>query len=109
MARYAAERSRPKHPKPKKPSSLARVVAPRVAELARRLSSGHPAGAIAATRNVFVDRGAHATFDLEDSPKASSRKSTRKTANRAKPDSNLRRRAMRKDSAPKTRARKAGS
>lgn len=52
-------------------------------------------------------RTARASFALETSATRPSRKSTRKSANRAKPDSNLHRRAIRLARAPEERARKA--
>ena len=50
-----------------------------------------------------------ASFALEDSETTPSRKSTRKSANRAKPESNLRQRAIRKASSADTRAKKANA
>jgi hypothetical protein len=77
----------------------------RAREEARRVTSGHYSGGITAQRNVEVDRGEHAAYDLEDSATGRpSRKSTRKGAHRAKPDSQLRRRAMRRTRSPESRA-----
>jgi len=69
--------------------------------------SGRPAGGVTARRNIRADSGDHATFDLEDSGNGRpSRKSTRKGANRVKPDANLRRRHTRASHSPERRAGK---
>jgi hypothetical protein len=99
-ARARAERSKP--PKPKKTfvakGSRARTVAAQV-------TSGGYAGGVTATRNVRSPRGDHPTHDLEDSATGRpSRKSTRKSANHAKPDAQLRLRAMRQSRSPEARA-----
>jgi len=61
-------------------------------------------------RNRLRRAGKKASFALEDSESARpSRKSSRRSKNRAKPDSNLRRRQTRKVGAAKTRARRANA
>jgi hypothetical protein len=63
-----------------------------------------------AARNNSRRAANKATVALEDSQNGRpSRKSTRKSANRSKPDSNLKRREMRRTSAPKTRAARASA
>jgi hypothetical protein len=100
QARARAERSghkRPKEPKVRK-GAYAR-------EEARQVSSGNYAGGITARRNVQEDRGEQQSYDLEDSATGRpSRKSTRKGAHHAKPDSPLRRRQMRRARSPRARA-----
>lgn len=59
------------------------------------------------TRNASGHGERAATFALEDSATKPSRKSTRKSSNHSKFDSNLRRRAERADHKPETRASKA--
>lgn len=77
----------------------------RARDEARRATSGNYSGGVTARRNVEVDRGEHAAYDLEDSATGRpSRKSTRKGAHHAKPDSQLRRRAMRRTGSPGSRA-----
>lgn len=77
----------------------------RAQQEAARTTSGNYSGGVTARRNVEVDRGEHQTYDLEDSATGRpSRKSTRKAAHRTKPDSQLRRRAMRRTRAPSSRA-----
>ena len=102
-ARSRAERSKP--PKPKKPyvakGSRARSVAAEV-------TNGGYAGGVTATRNVKGTRGDHPTHGLEGSATGRpTRKSTRKGANRVKPDSQLRRRVMRQSQSPEARAARA--
>jgi hypothetical protein len=111
QARAEAERSGPK--KPKTPKRLSKRYLEEVYERTERealaATSGRPAGAKTARSNIKRDHN-HATFALEDSPHPKrSRKSTRKTTNRVKPDSNLRSREVRRDRAPKTRATKAAA
>jgi hypothetical protein len=62
-----------------------------------------------ATRNRTRRADRKASWVLEDSAKRPSRKSTRKASNRAKPDSNLRRRQMRRTRSPKVRATRAAA
>jgi hypothetical protein len=108
-ARAAAERSTAKDRTKKKVTARAERAkdASRVAR-AKKSASGHWVGGSGARRNVKSDKGKKATFALEDAAPSArpSRKSTRRGANRIKPDSNLRRREMRRDAAPKTRAGK---
>jgi hypothetical protein len=113
QARAQAERSgrgRPKRKRTKPRIHRAKTIAlqnvdARTKAEAARATSGHFAGANTARRNVQADRGEHQTYDLEDSGNGrASRKSTRKAAHRSKPDSQLRRRQMRRVRAPKTRA-----
>lgn len=83
------------------------VLEQRIETEADRFVSGRPAGGVTATRNVKVDDGEQETYELEDSGNGRpSRKSTRKAAHRAKPDSNLRRRQTRTDHSPERRASK---
>lgn len=108
-ARSAAERSGPK--RPKTPKRLSKRYLEEVYERTERealaATSGRPAGGKTARTNIKHDHN-HATFALEDSPHPKrSRKSTRKTTNRVKPDSNLRSRETRRTRAPKTRATNA--
>lgn len=61
-----------------------------------------------ADRNRSVRAAKKASYALEDSATdRPSRKSTRRAENRAKPDSNLQRRQVRKTSSPKARAERA--
>jgi hypothetical protein len=100
QARARTERSG--HNKPKKPKIPKGAYA---REEARQVSSGNYAGGVTALRNVQEDRGEHQSYDMEDSATGRpSRKSTRKGAHRAKPDSQLRRRATRRARSPSTRA-----
>jgi hypothetical protein len=63
-----------------------------------------------ASRNQSKRAAKKGGATLEDSATGRpSRKSTRKSANRTKPTSNLQRRAIRKARAPKTRAHKAAA
>lgn len=76
-----------------------------MAEEAAERTSGRPSGGRTAKRNVQKDTGEKKTFKLEDSGTGRpSRKSTRKGAHRAKPDSNLRRRETRRTRSPEERA-----
>lgn len=101
VARANEERSRQR---PRRHSTR-RKKAERAAAEAVRHTSGHYAGGVTARRNVEADRGQHQTYDLEDSATGRpSRKSTRKAAHHVKTDAQLRRRAMRKASAPKERS-----
>jgi|GEM_PF-3235705 len=80
----------------------------RARDAARRATSGNYSGGVTARRNVEADRGEHATYDLEDSATGRpSRKSTRKGAHHSKPDSQLRRRAMRRTRSPESQAARA--
>jgi hypothetical protein len=108
-ARAAKERETAKNRSEKKEAGQSeRAKAPGRVARAKKSASGRWVGGKGARRNVMNDDGKKATFALEDAPVAkTSRKSTRKSANRMKPDSNLRRREMRRDAAPKTRAAKA--
>ncbi|NUQ76834.1 MAG: hypothetical protein HUU21_25145 [Polyangiaceae bacterium] len=63
-----------------------------------------------ADRNRSVRAAKKASYELEDSATdRPSRKSTRRAENRAKPDSNLKRRQVRKTSSPKERAVRASA
>lgn len=57
-------------------------------------------------RNFSKAAKKKAAFALEDSVTSASRKSTRKSSNRQKPDSQLKRRATRRTTAPTARARR---
>lgn len=108
IARARAERER-QTKKPKKARSRTDQARARVDQEAARYSSGRYAGGVTAARNVKVDRGKHETHDLEDSGSGRpSRKSTRKGANRVKPDSQLRRRAVRRARSPEARSASRG-
>lgn len=63
-------------------------------------------GASTAERNRSSAAGKKAAFALEDSKTSPTRKSTRKSGNRQKPDSQLKRRETRRQAAPTTRARR---
>jgi len=103
LARARAQRSGPKRPKKARVRKGSRAEAE-----VRRSTSGRYAGGVTARRNVEVDRGDHQTYVLEDSKTGRpSRKSTRKGAHRSKPDSPLRRRAVRRTRSPRARAEKA--
>jgi hypothetical protein len=68
------------------------------------------AGQSTAARNLSRRAGRKASVALEGSlTDRPSRKSTRKSANRSKPDSNLQRRETRRTSSPKTRATRASA
>lgn len=95
--------------KPKKDRSRTKQARVRVEQEAAKYASGHYAGGVTASRNVKVDRADHETHDLEDSGTGRpSRKSTRKGANRVKPDSQLRRRAVRRARSPEARSASRG-
>lgn len=66
-------------------------------------------GASTAARNRAAHAARKAAFALEDSlaPARPTRKSTRKSANRSKAESNLARRQKRRDRAPENRSAKA--
>ena len=103
VARARAERERHGR-KPKKVRKRTALARKRVEEEAAKYASGRYAGGVTAARNVKVDRGKHETRDLEDSGSGRpSRKSTRKGANRVKPDSQLERRAVRRARSPQAR------
>jgi len=75
-----------------------------------RSATDRRAGGGSTARRNTRGRAPSATVMLEDSAQdRPSRKSTRKSANRAKADNNLRLRAVSKARAPSTRARKAAS
>jgi hypothetical protein len=100
------ERAKPK--KAKKPRRPRRDVGvdtslPGVSASDRKVGLGS-----SGTRNLKKSGSRKASFKLEDSLGQPSRKSTRKAANRAKPDSNLTRRQIRRTRSAKTRAAKAG-
>ncbi len=106
--RSEAERSGPKKAKkPKKPRRDTPVdtAKPGVSATARKAGGGSTAD-----RNRSEKAAGKASVALEDSARERpSRKSTRKSANRSKPDSNLARRATRKTTSPKARARRANA
>jgi hypothetical protein len=106
-ARSAAERSGPKKEKKPKRSVQRGERYERAERDALKATSGRPVGAKTARSNIKRDDGKTMTFALEDAPGRPSRKSTRKSTNHMKADENLRRRAMRRDRAPKNRAVKA--
>ena len=93
---------RASHNRPKKPRVRKGAAA---REEAARYSSGHYVGGITAWRNAEgPSRERRVTHDLEDSGTGRpSRKSTRKGAHHAKPDSQLRRRATRRARSPVAR------
>lgn len=92
----------------KTPRSISRAdptdtAAPGVSATDRKAGAAHTE-----VRNRSRRAGRKASFALEDSESTRpSRKSSRRGKNRAKPDSNLRRRQTRKVGAAKTRARRA--
>ena len=103
VARARAERDRQKK-KPKKVRRRTEQARARVEREAAKYASGRYAGGVTAARNVKVDRAEHETRELEDSGSGKpSRKSTRKGANRVKPDSQLQRRAVRRARSPEAR------
>lgn len=74
-------------------------------ENVRQQTAGRPAGGVTSSRNIREDHDDKATYELEDSGTGQpSRKSTRASANRIKPDSQLRRRETRRVSSPQARA-----
>jgi hypothetical protein len=106
VARARAERGRQKR-NPKKARARTAEARARVEREAAKYASGRYAGGVTASRNVKIDRGDHATHDLEDSGSGRpSRKSTRKSAHHAKTDSQLRNRAVRRARSPKARRAK---
>jgi hypothetical protein len=97
-AKRAKEPSRPRRDQPVDTSE------PNVSATDRKAG----ADGSTAARNVSRRAGRKAGVALEGSQTdRPSRKSTRKSANRSKPDSNLKRRETRRTSAPKTRATRA--
>jgi hypothetical protein len=66
-------------------------------------------GTSTAARNRAAHAARKATFALEDTlaPGSATRKSTRRGANRVKPESNLERRQKRRDHSPQRRSEKA--
>ena len=104
QARYQKERSKPK--KAKQPPRPRRDIGvdtslPGVSATDRKAGLGS-----SARRNVKKRGSTKASFELENSKGQPSRKSTRRAANRAKPDSNLTRRQKRRVRSPQARARK---
>src|SRR5438034_2412496 len=96
QARARRERSGSKKKNGKSRHAAPSVVASRKRAEAATATSGRPAEGTA-LRNVEIDRGDHQTYDLEDSGNGRpSRKSTRKAAHHAKPNSNLQRRQIRR-------------
>ncbi len=99
--RRANERPKPKSAKPKKKKlATADTSLPGVSATDKKKGKNHTA-----ERNPSGAAGRRASFALEDSGTGRpSRKSTRSSSNRAKPDSNLARRQKRRTSSAKTRA-----
>lgn len=102
------ERSAPKRakkpPRPKRDQPVD-TAQPGVSATDRKAGNGSTAA-----RNQSNRAGRKAGVALEDSQKdRPSRKSTRKSANRSKPDSNLHQRQTRRTSAPKARAARASA
>ena len=101
-------RSRTERSKPPKPKKAYVPKGTRARSVAAEVTNGGYAGGVTATRNVKSSRGDHPTHGLEDSATGRpTRKSTRKGANRVKPDSQLRRRAVRQSQSPEARAASA--
>jgi hypothetical protein len=102
--RYFEERKRPSQPKrAKRPRRDVPVdtALPGVSATDRRVGTGSTA-----RRNRSKAAARKASYALEDSKTGRpSRKSTRKSKNRQKPDSNLKRRQTRRVSAPKAAKR----
>ena len=107
-ARAATERSGPN--KKKRARKSPRNVPVDTANPETSASDRKAGGTSTAARNRSKKAGRKAGVALEDSAEARpSRKSTRKSANRSKPDSNLARRATRKTTSPKARARRSAA
>jgi hypothetical protein len=98
-----AVRPKTKSAKPKKPKLQSVDTAlPGVSASDKRKGQGHTA-----VRNASGRADKKAAFGLEDSASGRpSRKSSRKSANRAKPDSNLKQRQTRATTSATTRARR---
>lgn len=96
-------RPHPKAPakKKSKKGSAVDTSAPGVSASDKRAGGGS-----SGDRNRSKAAGKKAAFALEDSKGDASRKSTRRSANRQKPDSQLKQRQTRRTSAPKSRARR---
>jgi hypothetical protein len=102
QARYEVERSKPNRPKqPPKPRRDVGVDTslPGVSATDRKAGAGS-----SAARNLKKNGSTKAAVALEDSREQPSRKSTRRSANRSKPSSNLTRRQKRRVRSPKARA-----
>ncbi len=102
-AKFHRDAVRPKKktaaPKKKKPASVDTSL-PGVSATDKKVGQGR-----AGTRNVSKRADTKASFKLEDSATGqASRKSTRGSSNRSKPDSNLKRRQTRATTSPKARA-----
>ncbi len=95
-----ATRPHPKSPaKKRKKVATADTSKPGVSATNKKVGSGS-----SGARNRSKAASKKASFALEDSKGDASRKSTRGSANRQKPDSQLKRRATRRANAPKARA-----
>ncbi|MEZ4226422.1 MAG: hypothetical protein R3B13_36085 [Polyangiaceae bacterium] len=90
----------PQKKKKKKPSGVDTSL-PGVSASDKRAGAGSTAA-----RNFSKASARKAAFALEDSKSDPSRKSTRKSSNRQKPDSQLKRRTTRRATAPASRARR---
>ena len=102
------ERSGPK--KKPAPKSTPRAKKAASKERALRETSGRPAGAETAARNVHGKSKSSFSHALEDSGSGRpSRKSTRREANQSKLDGQLERRQLRRTTAPESRARRAAA
>ncbi len=104
--RHATERSGPKQTK--KPARPRRNTPVDTAQPGVSATDRRAGASSTATRNRSKRAARKASFALEDSTTGRpSRKSTRKSANRAKPDSNLKRRQTRATRSPEARAAKS--
>jgi hypothetical protein len=104
LFRYQAERSGPKLPKkPPKPRRDYPVdtAKPGVSATDRKAGGDSSAG-----RNRSDAAAKNAAYALEDSRTRPSRRSTRRSRNRQKPDSNLKRRQTRATTSPSERAQR---
>lgn len=104
LFRYEAQRSGPKLPKsPRRPRRDHPVdtAQPGVSATDRKAGSGSSGG-----RNRLQAAARKAPYVLEDSRTRPSRRSTRRSKNRQKPDSNLKRRQTRATSSASQRARR---
>lgn len=108
QARRVTERTTPakaKAPAKKRRDVPVDTAQPGVSATDRKIGKG-----ATAKRNVSASAEKKASWVLEDSTTDTpSRKSTRKAANHAKPDSNLRQRETRRTSAPSSRATRAAA
>ncbi len=94
-------------PAPKAPSKKKRKKANvDTSEPGVSASDKRAGGKSSAKRNFSKSADKKASFALEDSSKSPSRKSTRGSSNRQKPDSQLKRRTTRRATAPASRARR---